>query len=105
MEDLRELLNKLTDEEKDYLYCQQSKGKEIKVVDGKVVAVEHEATQEELNQQKLYQHIARLEELTKDMAQVQAGLVVPNIEDKKAEFRTLLNEVRILQGKEPREEQ
>ena len=47
---------------------------------------------------------SRLNELTKDLAQVQAGLVIDNIEDKKAEFRKLLNEVRVLQGKEPRKE-
>lgn len=45
---------------------------------------------------------ARLTELTKDLAQVQAGLIIPNIEEKKEEFRTLLNEIRVLQGKEPR---
>lgn len=45
----------------------------------------------------------RLAELTKDLAQVQAGLIVPDIEDKKVEFRTLLNEVRVLQGKTPRD--
>ena len=35
-------------EEFDKLMCEQSKGKELKVVDGKVVAVEHEPTQNEL---------------------------------------------------------
>ena len=45
----------------------------------------------------------RLSELTKDLAQVQAGLVVPNIEEKKQEFQTLLNEIRVLQGKPERE--
>lgn len=35
-------------EEFDKLMCEQSKGKELKVVDGKVVAVEHEPTEEEL---------------------------------------------------------
>ncbi len=44
----------------------------------------------------------RLSELTKDFAQVQAGFEIPNIEAKKEEFRTLLNEIRELQGKEPR---
>ena len=37
----------LTDEEFDFLYCEQTKGKFFKVVDGKVVAVEHEITEEE----------------------------------------------------------
>jgi hypothetical protein len=40
----------VTDEEYDYLFCQQSNGKELKVVDGKVVAVYHEVTDvEKLN--------------------------------------------------------
>ena len=37
----------MTLEEFDYLMCEQSKGKELKVVDGKVLAVEHEMTLEE----------------------------------------------------------
>lgn len=45
----------------------------------------------------------RLTELTKDFAQVEAGLQIDDIEERKAEFRTLLNEVRVLQGKEPRQ--
>ena len=35
-------------EEFDKLMCEQNKGKELKVIDGKVVAVEHEPTQNEL---------------------------------------------------------
>lgn len=45
----------------------------------------------------------RLAELTKDFAQVEAGLQIDDIEERRAEFRTLLNEVRVLQGKEPRQ--
>lgn len=51
--ELRELLNKLTDEEKDYLFCQQSNGKQIKVVDGKVVAVERVLTDKEKAQMRI----------------------------------------------------
>ena len=40
-------------QEFDYLICEQNKGKELKVVEGKVVAVEHEVTQEELLQKEL----------------------------------------------------
>lgn len=47
--------------------------------------------------------IKRLEELTKDFVQVQAGLIIDDIEERKLEFQTLLNEVRVLQGKEPRQ--
>ena len=38
----------ITFEEFDRLMCDQSDGKELKVIDGKVVAVEHEPTQDEL---------------------------------------------------------
>lgn len=40
-------------EEFDRLICEQNKGKELKVIDGKVVAVNHEVTQEELLQEEL----------------------------------------------------
>lgn len=51
---MAEILGKqVTDEEWDFLMCEQSKGKELKVVDGKVVAVEHEPTQDELLQEEL----------------------------------------------------
>lgn len=40
-------------EEFDRLICEQNKGKELKVVDGEVVAVEHETTQEELLQKEM----------------------------------------------------
>lgn len=43
----------LNDQEFDFLMCEQAKGKELKVVDGKVVAVYHEITQEELLQKEL----------------------------------------------------
>lgn len=60
-------------------------------------------TEEELKQQQINIKINRLTELTKDFAQVEAGLVIDDIEDRKQEFRTLLNEIRVLQGKQPRE--
>lgn len=49
----------LTYEEFDFLMCEQAKGKELKVVDGKVVAVESVITEEEkaqirINQLKLW---------------------------------------------------
>lgn len=62
----------------------------------------NERVKKEQEQCVLPSKIKRLEELTKDFAQVQAGLIIDDIEDRKLEFRTLLNEVRVLQGKEPR---
>lgn len=40
----------VTPEEFNNLFCEQAKGKELKVIDGKVVAVEHEVSEEELLQ-------------------------------------------------------
>ena len=40
----------MTFEEFDFLICEQNKGKDLKVIDGKVVAVEHEVSEEELLQ-------------------------------------------------------
>lgn len=45
----------------------------------------------------------RLEELRKDFEEERQGFFVENIEERKAEYRTLLNEVRELQGKPPKE--
>lgn len=60
-------------------------------------------TNDYTNSQLIFQKQTRLAELTKDLAQVQAGLIITDIEERKQEFRTLLNEVRVLQGKQPRE--
>lgn len=45
---------------------------------------------------------SRLEELTKDFIQEMLGAIIPNIEEKRLEFIELHNELRELQGKEPR---
>ena len=44
----------------------------------------------------------RLTMISEDFAQVQAGLVIPNIEQKRAEFIALHDELRNLEGKQPR---
>lgn len=43
----------LTTGEFDYLMCEQAKGKELKVVNGKVVAIDHIPTSQELLEQEL----------------------------------------------------
>lgn len=72
---------------------------ELKVFEGKLV----DNSQALINAKREFEIQQRLTELTKDFAQVEAGLVIEDLEERKAEFRTLLNEVRVLQGKEPRE--
>ena len=93
----------MTDEYFDYLFEEQSKGKELKVIDGKVVAVEHEVTEEELKQRRIYKIQARLNELTQDFTQMQCGAVFEDADARIKEFQTLHNELRTLLGKEPRE--
>ena len=51
--ELSELFNKLTDEEKDYLFCEQAKGKELVVDNGKVIAIEHQESKQELAHKEL----------------------------------------------------
>ena len=46
----------------------------------------------------------QLQPLTEDLLQVMAGVEIPNIEEKKAEFRRIHGDIRELEGK-PRERQ
>ena len=48
---------------------------------------------------------SRLNALDQDIIQHEAGEIVPNYPERLAEFRTLHNELRALEGKEPRKEQ
>lgn len=58
--------------------------------------------QAEENKQLLPVKVKRLEELRKDIVQDIVGLYMEDIEARKEEYITLLNEVRVLQGKEPK---
>lgn len=93
----------VSEKEFDFLFCEQAKGKELKVVDGKVVAVDHEVTEEELKEQRKFEITARLNQLSQDFVQAMAGAYFEDLEERKAEFQTLHNELRVLEGKEPRE--
>lgn len=44
----------------------------------------------------------RLDQLSQDLIQAQAGAVFEDLEERKTEFQTLHNELRVLLGKEPR---
>ena len=56
-------------EEFDRLMCEQSNGKELKVIDGKVVAVEHEITQEEVLNNELNELYVWFEEYDNQVKQ------------------------------------
>lgn len=50
----------LTNKEKDFLICEQNKGKELKVVDGKTVAVDRVLTEQEKAQIRIAELINNL---------------------------------------------
>lgn len=93
----------VTDEEFDYFYNEQEKSKDLKAIDGKVVAVEHKATEEELTQKEIYELEARLKELSQDIVQIQCGAVFEDEDERIVEFREKHNRLRYLKGKKPRE--
>ena len=93
----------MSEKEFDYLMCEQNKGKELKVVDGRVVAVEHEVTEEELNEQRKFEIKERLSQLSQDFVQAMAGAYFEDFAQRQLEFQELHNELRVLEGKEPRE--
>lgn len=105
--------------------CLETEKKIIRDFNGKLVFEEETQTQEYLklkqefekkqnNQKRIAEIKKRLEELSQDFVQVQCGADfgtridndgnVINIADERiSEFQTLHNELRALQGKEPRE--
>lgn len=98
----------MTDEYFDYLFCEQSKGKELKVVDGKVVAVEHEVTEEERKQQRIYEIKTWFEEYDNQVKQYQRCVRLgvefdKDIVELDNQAKTYQEELRTLLGKEPRE--
>lgn len=86
----------------DHLMCEQNKGKELKVVDGEVVAVEHIVTEEELKEQRKFEIRERLSQLSQDFIQVWCGAELADVDARILEFQLLHNELRTLDGKEPR---
>ena len=58
---------------------------------------------QELNEQRKFKIRQRLEQLSQDFVQAMAGAYFEDLEVRKAEFQTLHNELRVLEGKEPRE--
>ena len=92
----------MTLEEFDNLMCEQNKGKELKVENGKVIAYIREITQEQLKEQKITELQQSLNELSYDIIQSTAGEIIDDIEARKAEFVKLHNELRVLLGKDER---
>lgn len=92
----------LSFEEFDRLMCEQAQGKELKVVDGKVIAEYHVPTAEELSERHYYELKFELKKIMEDVEQEQLGIVRADYAEKKARAAEIINELRVLEGKEPR---
>ena len=66
---------KLSVEEFDHLLCEQSSGKELKVVNGKVVAVTHEPSAKELAERKIMELKAKLSDTDYKAVKHSEGLI------------------------------
>lgn len=69
----------------------------------KFVIISNPKVAEKEKQKRIEEIQQRLVELDQDIVQDIAGEIVPNIEERKAEFVTLHNELRTLLGKEQRQ--
>ena len=67
------------------------------------IVIYREPTQEDFNKKRIPIIEARLKKLDQDFRQVDLGAIIPDIEERKAEFITLHNELRQLLGKPARE--
>lgn len=78
----------------------------LRKVNGQIIIDEQAkaVAQELANKNKRISDIkSRLTSLSEDIVQDQAGELVPDIAERMAEFVRLHNELRVLEGKEPRE--
>lgn len=89
-------------EEFDRLLCEQANGRELKLVDGKVVAELHKPTESELKEMRIRDLKAELLGIKEDIEQESFGIVRDDYVEKKARAAEIINELRILEGKEPR---
>lgn len=58
--------------------------------------------QKEISRLRIAEITPRLDQLSQDLIQAQAGAVFEDLEERKAEFQSLHNELRLLSGKTPR---
>lgn len=85
-------------EEFDSLMCENAQGKELKVIDGKVVAVEHEPTTEEIKLNRIYELKQLLQKYKEDVEQVELfGMERADYEEKKLACSNMILELRELE--------
>lgn len=94
---------KMSFKEFDFLMCEQAKGKELKVVDGNVIAEYHIPTEEELNEQRRYRLKDELAKIKEDIEQVEVfRMVRDDYEEKVLRGAKIIQELQVLEGKTPR---
>ncbi len=91
-------------EELDEICIHQTSGEIPKYTQEKGLYFEkYTPSQEDIREQRKSKIRVELSKLSEDIIQSQAGEIVPNIEERKTRFIALHNELRVLEGKEPRE--
>lgn len=93
MEELKyELMGiKMSFEEFDHLLCEQASGKDLKIENGKVIAVEHIPTQEEITNNRiteLKQNLANTDYIANKLAEAIADSLVTGDNAKVYELKT-----------------
>lgn len=85
-------------EEFDRLLCEQASGKELKVIDGVVTAVEHEPTEEEIKQNRIAELKILIQKYKEDVEQVELfSMERDDYEEKKQACRDIVLELRELE--------
>ena len=89
----------ITDEEFDYLFCEQAKGKEIKVKDGRLVAEEHVVTEKEKALIEIERLKIQLEKYKEDVEQVELfGMEREDYIQKRQECANIILQLRELEN-------
>ena len=82
------------------IYTDNSETREISQEEFDLFIIREEERQN--NEQRKVEIRERLNQLSQDLVQAMAGAYFEDLEERKAEFQTLHNELRVLEGDEPR---
>lgn len=97
----------LKEYDKAYQWCLENEDYTIEQIDGTKnyrFIVKEEVSNRDLylTEQRKFEIKQRLDKLSQDFIQILCGAVIENEQEKIQEFRTLHNELREFEGKEPR---
>lgn len=90
----------VSDEEFDRLYKLQSEGKILKVIDGKIEAIDYVKPQEVINQERIIELKEQIAKYKEDVEQVELfGMERSDYEEKKQLCKDIILELRELESK------